>query len=157
MILLATAFAVEPAAGSNRHFTHTVRTEAPAEAIWRLWTDPATWPAWDTELESARLDGDIGLGAEGVLVSGGRETRFAISLWEPKRRYAFTTRFPLGSLVVTRTLDTTHGTRFTHDVRFRGVGGAVLAPILGPRFRRALPEVMQTLEALARAPEEPTG
>lgn len=150
-MLMDTAPAQGPAEGSRRHFHHTVTTEAAPEEVWRRWTDVTTWPAWDTEVERVELEGPIGLGVEGTLVSGGRASRFTISAWEPPLHYAFTTRLPLGSLVVDRRLEPLDdgGTRFTHDVRFTGVGGALLAPLLGGGFRAALPGVMARLAELA--------
>ena len=40
----------------------------------------------------------------------------------------------------------------THGVSFHGVGGRLLARVLGPRFRRALPGVMGRLVRLAESP-----
>ncbi|MFK7928110.1 MAG: SRPBCC family protein [Myxococcota bacterium] len=141
----------EPLAeGTHRHFAHTLTTTAALEAIWELWTDVQTWPSWDKEVESAHLDGPIALGQTGRLSSEGRETRIEISTWNPVKSYCFTTRLPLGSLVITRTLRTGEGlTRLTHDVELRGLGGRLLAPLLGPRFRAALPVVMQRWVELA--------
>lgn len=151
MIFALALAAAEPLAeGTNRHFQHTVETPASPEVIWQHWTDVDTWPSWDTEVEQVVLEGEIGLGVRGVLTADGRDSRLEITAWEPMVSYAFTTRLPLGSLVVTRTLEPTEsGTRFTHDVAFRGFGGWLLAPLLGKRFRRALPQVMGELAALA--------
>jgi hypothetical protein len=30
-------------------FEHTIETEAGADAIWRLYSDPRTWPDWDAQ------------------------------------------------------------------------------------------------------------
>ena len=146
------------AEGSSRHFHHTVETSASPEAIWARWTDCDSWHTWDAGLEAASLtealgpDGQMQLGSRGTLVSGGRETPFEITEFDPDRWVvAFESRLPLGGLVVTRTLEPLDdgGTRFTHDVRFRGVGGFLLAPMLGPDFRRMLPRVMMDLATLA--------
>lgn len=65
--------------------------------------------------------------------------------------YAFASALPLGRLVVDRRMKRAGARlRFTHDVRFEGLGGWVLGFLLGPGFRRALPEVMQRLERAAR-------
>ncbi|MDP3505094.1 MAG: hypothetical protein Q8S33_32450 [Myxococcales bacterium] len=59
------------AAGTNSAFHHEVETLAPPTAIWRLWTDVTTWPSWDTELESVRLDAAFGPGVTGTLKGKG--------------------------------------------------------------------------------------
>ena len=156
LFALSSAVAAEPAAGSARHFHHTVETPAVPEAIWSRWTDVETWHTWDAGLEAASLTAQTGpngamqLGSVGVLVSNGRSTRFEVTRFEPGRVVAFESALPLGGLVVTRSLEPLDdgGTRFTHDVQFRGVGGAFFAPLLGPGFRRILPGVMADLATL---------
>jgi len=36
---------------SSFSYTHTVETDVPAEAIWSLYEDVASWPAWDAQAE----------------------------------------------------------------------------------------------------------
>lgn len=152
MIALFTA-----ALAGTTHFSHTVETTASPDVIWAFWTDTDTWPSWDTELESARLDGSFALDRVGELVSDGRTSTFWISEWQPTDRYAFSTRLPAGKLVVTRWLERLPdgGTRFTHDVQFRGLGGVLLSPLLGKRFKAALPGVMERLAALGENSDHP--
>ena len=52
-----------------------------------------------------------------------------------------------GALIVRRPIVGEAPVRFEHEVRFAGIGGLVLAQLLGPGFRRALPP---TMEAVAR-------
>jgi hypothetical protein len=61
-------------------FDHTVETTASPEKIWAAWTDVERWPQWDTELDSASLEGSFALGAKGrVKPKRGPEARFSIS------------------------------------------------------------------------------
>ncbi|MEL6617152.1 MAG: SRPBCC family protein, partial [Bacteroidota bacterium] len=86
------------AEGTDRAFRHTVVTDVSPEAIWRLWTDPSTWPDWDTELKSASLDGPWVEGARGRLVPlSGPSSRFEVTAVEP-RATTFSTRLPLGAI-----------------------------------------------------------
>jgi len=139
--------------GDAHHFDCTILTRAPAEAIWRLWLDVEAWPRWDDQLEWARLDEDraeVRVGVTGLLKSrGSAAARFEIVRVD-ETGYAFTTRLPAGTLRVTRELARAEaGWRVSHDVRFEGVGGWCLGWILGPRFRRALPGVLESLVTLA--------
>jgi hypothetical protein len=141
------------AAGSNRHFQHSLTASVAADAIWTLWTDVASWPEWDAEVLSATAQAPLALGVRGTLVPKvGRPSGFQISAWRPRSMYAVTTSLPLASLIVTRSL-VTQGTSvtITHDVRFSGPLGGVFALLFGPRFRRVLPAVMTTLVALAQS------
>ena len=144
------------AEGTNRAFTHTLSTTARAEAVWALWTDVQTWPSWDDELEAATLDGPFREGARGRLrPTSGLSARFMIEDVVPGRAYTLATRLPLGWLRVRRTLNVA-GDRveLTHAVTFSGLGGHLLAGRLGPRFRHALPVVMDRLRTLAEERSE---
>ena len=142
-----------PAEGTDRHFRHTLLTAAAPESVWALWTDVGTWPDWDTELDSAALDGPWAEGARGRLVPrSGPAARFTVTEVSP-RATAFSTRLPLAALRVRRSWAPAGDGRIaiTHEVRFAGLLGGAIASRLGPGFRRALPAVMARLDSLARA------
>ncbi|QAY68736.1 SRPBCC family protein [Xylanimonas protaetiae] len=40
-----------------------VRIEAPVDLVWRLHTDVAAWPSWQTDVEAAHVDGPLVPGA----------------------------------------------------------------------------------------------
>jgi uncharacterized protein YndB with AHSA1/START domain len=144
------------AEGTNRHFRHAVETTAAPEAVWARWTDPATWAAWDAEIASAEAEGPLRLGATGRLTTaGGRTVPFEVVQWEPGVRYAYATPLPGGRLLLTRWLEpASEGTvRLVHDVEFQG-GGRALAPVLGRRFRKVLPQVMEALAAQAEGADQ---
>ncbi len=141
------------AEGTDRSFRHTMVTTAPPEAIWRLWTDPASWHEWDTELKSATLDGPWEPGARGRLVPlAGPSARFDVTAVAP-RATAYTTNLPMAVLRLRRSWTPLAEGQIavTHEVEFGGLMGGVFASRLGPGFRRALPPVMARLDSLARA------
>lgn len=134
-------------------FTHTVETTARPEAIWQVWTDVEHWPAWDTELESAGLQGTFHNGSRGFLrSSAGAEAEFVISDCIDMQQYTFSTNLPLGSLLIKRTLtseNNTGKTRFTHHVQFVGASGWLFGLLLGPRYKAVLPSVMERIRSIA--------
>ncbi|GAB4417505.1 MAG: hypothetical protein OHK0039_27970 [Bacteroidia bacterium] len=136
---------------TDRHFWHTLETRASSEAIWRLWTDVPNWKTWDSGLSDAKMQVPFGLGARGIIVSlEGRTSAFVVTDCDPGRSYTYQTRLPLGALYVRRSLETAHsGTRFTHEVWFRGVSGPLFARLFGGVFRTMLPKVMEQVRALA--------
>jgi hypothetical protein len=135
------------ASGTNRSFSHTVRTSASPAAVWRVWTDVGGWPRWDVELESARLDGVFRDGAEGVIKPrSGPPTRFRISQVHEFARYVMRTVLPGGVLSIERRQGPG---AFTHEIRFVGPLGAAFAELMGPGFRRALPVAMERVRVLA--------
>ncbi|MCG7285852.1 SRPBCC family protein [Cellulomonas sp. ACRRI] len=40
-----------------------IRVAAPVDLVWRLHTDVARWPAWQTDVESAQVDGPLAPGS----------------------------------------------------------------------------------------------
>jgi uncharacterized protein YndB with AHSA1/START domain len=144
------------AEGTKSAFHYSVETSARPETLWRLWTDVANWPAWDTELESARLEGAFQAGARGALKGKGNpRSTFVIESVESERSYRFVTALPFGGrlLIERRLTPLTQGTRFRHDVRFEGFGGAVLSLLFGGRYRAALPVVMERIKSMAESNE----
>lgn len=135
-------------------FAHTVETTAPPEKIWGAWTDVERWPEWDTELDSAALDGGFALGAKGKLKpKSSPASRFFISELIPGEGYAFITRLPLCELKVDRHLTRKEGggAFFTHEVSFVGPLSFVFGNLLGRRYREALPVVMEHLRRIAES------
>jgi Polyketide cyclase / dehydrase and lipid transport len=136
-------------------FAHTVGTVAMPGDVWAVWTDVDRWPEWDTELESASIEGvRLAPGAGGTLrPERGPTSSFVVSEFEPERGYAFTTQLPLCKLVVRRRLgeDGNGGTAFTHEVSFVGSLSFLFGTLLGRRFRAALPGVMENVRLMAES------
>lgn len=139
------------APGSNRDFSFTVTTRAPAH-VWALWTDPSTWGEWDKGLKSASMDGQMQLGSTGTITPlSGPQSSFKVVAFDPDQSYAFETRLPMAVLRVARSFNNDR-TAFTHRVTFSGPMAFAFARIFGPGFRKALPPTMETLNALAEGP-----
>ncbi len=150
--LPSTSTAPREATGTNADFSHAVQTRARPEAVWRVWTEVSTWPSWDSELESVRLEAPFAAGASGTLkAKGAPEASFVIDEVVPGARYRFSTKLPFGgALVIDRTLTPMPaGTRFEHHFRFQGFGGWLMSGFLGGGYRKALPGVMERIRDLA--------
>jgi hypothetical protein len=138
----------EIAPGTNRDFSFTVSTTAPDE-VWRLWTTPSTWGAWDRGLKSAAMDGEMGLGSTGQIQPlSGPASSFEVVSFDPKNAYAFVTNLPMAKLKVERSFNADR-TAFTHRVTFSGPMAFAFARMFGPGFRQALPPTMRQLNTLA--------
>src|SRR5947209_5765390 len=50
--------------------------DAPAERVWRIWSDPSTWPSWNPDVVSISLDGPFAAGTTGKMTTkaGGTHT-----------------------------------------------------------------------------------
>jgi hypothetical protein len=134
------------------HFSHQVQTHAAPERIWSIWTDVANWPLWDRELISAELAGPFQLGQQGRLhAKGSPPARFVISAYQAGQSYTFSTQLPFAQLHVRRDLDHNGITTFTHTVTFSGPLGWLFGRLLGSRYQKALPLVMQRIREHAEA------
>lgn len=132
------------AAGSNRHFSHSMTVNAPASRVWSVWMDVSHWPTWDTELLAASASAPLALGVTGMVKpKRGPRSHFKVVAYETGSRYAFDTPLIGATLHVARSLQQKgSATTFTHEVWFSGLAGGLFARLLGPGFRKALPQVM---------------
>lgn len=136
---------------SNTRFSHTVKTSAPPEAIWRVWTDVANWKTWDDGLKTAELNGPFATDTKGILVPDrGPKSTFSLADVDPQHSYIIKTKLPLGTLYVKRFLTTQNGkTIFTHEVWFTGLTRGIFGRALGRNYRALLPGVMEKIRGLA--------
>ena len=133
------------------HFEHSrsVSTSAPAEAVWTLWADPATWSTWDPAVEEVRLDGAFEEGATGTMtLPGGIEVPVTLEAVEPGRRYVDV--LSMGELTI----------RIDHLVEPSGSGAEVTvstvvsgpgAEDVGPMVIADAPRAMSALVGLAES------
>jgi hypothetical protein len=147
LLLSASAFAQQ----SNTHFSYTIETTAPPEAIWRIWTDVPNWKTWDDGLKTAELDGPFIANTKGALIPDkGPQSRFVLTEVVPGQTYTFRTKLPLGALYVKRLLSMQNGkTAFTHEVWFTGLTKGIFGRALGRNYRQILPGVMEKIRVLA--------
>jgi hypothetical protein len=139
---------------TNKHFWHTVETNANPEKIWKIWTDVAHWNHWDSGLKDAEISEKFSLNATGSIISlEGRKSKFKVVDFEEGKSYTFKTNLPLGGLYVKRFLEVKNGkTVFTHEVWFSGLTGGIFAKQFGPKFREMLPNVLNKIKEIAEKP-----
>jgi hypothetical protein len=134
--------------GTPKDFSYTLSTTADKETFWRVWTDVKNWPAWDTPLKEAKLEGSFQQGSQGnVVTAQGQRSHFTITECKPLQSYAFTTHLPGAKLNVWRYFS--GDSAFTHHVTFSGPLASLFAALLGRGFMKALPPVMENLKRIA--------
>jgi uncharacterized protein YndB with AHSA1/START domain len=129
----------------------TIIIAAPIETVWRLVVDIDRWPAWNSAVESAHLDGALASGAVFDWKSGGLAIRSTVREIDPMRRLVWTGK--------------TIGTRAVHAWLFEATDSGVLVttsetfdgwlPSLMPRtMQKTLDATLPALlESLRRAAE----
>ena len=124
----------------------SIEAEAPADAVWRLFEDPARWVDWHPDIESARLDGELRVGSTVRVEQRGAPNRtLTVVAAEPGRSYATEDRMLLTTL------------RFEHEVHplgerrcrivlrqtISGPLAPILSRLLGKRIASGVPDQLQ--------------
>jgi uncharacterized protein YndB with AHSA1/START domain len=132
-------------------YAPSIETSAPPEAVWRHYTDVASWPEWMHDIRQASLDGPFVTGATGTIEPVGTAAMpLRIARVVDGSAYSSETELPDGSVL---RLD--HrlaelpggGTRITHTVSLPRSALDVFGMDFSPRFNAGM---VTTLEALAK-------
>ncbi len=122
--------------------------KAEPDAVWKVWTDVARWPEWDSSKEIARLDGPFQPGACGwAKQRGNLGGSFTITTVDAGRRWVTECPVPLGKVVFDHLVEPVAEGR-VRVVKKVGVQGG-FAPLLrffAPRMRRDIAESLAALE-----------
>ncbi len=132
-------------------YTHTVETDVPAEAIWSLYEDVASWAAWDAQAELVTRDGPFAAGSTGTMKFIGQDPlAYRLTKVEPLREFVDET--PLGDIVVrvSHRLDALEAgcLRITYAAEIDGPREQTQQ--LGPMITADFPVTMASLIALAK-------
>jgi hypothetical protein len=136
---------------------HSDRISSSPEEVWALWADPAQWPRWNEQLESAELHGDLEVGAEAsVKFKRGGTMRFEVIELEQERLFVDEARLPgcrFGH--EHRVLRAPGGCEVTHRLYLRGPTSGLFASMFGrKRMRKSVVSfVEREAELVTRAPE----
>jgi len=120
-------------------YSETIETHAAAENIWKLWSDPASWHMWDSEVKFASIAGGFIQGAKGVMQpASGPRTAFELIHVDVNKSFTNRAKLPLATLDFSHvyTPPPTEGNpaNITHNVEIRGL----LAPLFGVLIGRGV-------------------
>lgn len=109
----------------------SLETTAPADRVWRVWSDINHWPEWNPDMKESRLDGALKLGATGMINtrSGGKHD-VVVTHYEEGRSFELeSTALPRTKMAIRASIAPNgSGSRITQGFEPRGL----LAPIVGP-------------------------
>ncbi len=133
-------------------YEHSVETSAPAEAVWRHWSDLAAWPKWNDGIESIKINGPFAVGTTFTMTPPGEEP-VVMRLTEIVEGELFTDEADGGEFVV-RTmhrLEPAPGgrTKITYRTEITGPVADQIGPEIGPEITADFPQVLATLAARA--------
>jgi Polyketide cyclase / dehydrase and lipid transport len=115
----------------------SLETKAPADKVWRVWSDVNSWPQWNPDMKASRLDGPLKLGMTGNIDtrSGGKHD-VVVTHYEEGRSFELeSTALPGTKMAIRASIAPSgSGSRITQGFEPRGV----LAPIVGPMMGGAI-------------------
>jgi hypothetical protein len=132
---------------------HSIETTASPEAIRRLWSDVATWPEWNTDINRIEISGPFAAGSTISMTPIGQDP-VELRIAEASEPELFVDEADLGDAVV-RTIHRVERlgegrSRVTYRMEISGPAADSIGPDLGPEISADFPEV---LSALARRAE----
>jgi uncharacterized protein YndB with AHSA1/START domain len=136
-------------------YAQSRETKAPAERVWRLWSDTSTWPSWNPDVQEVRLDRPLGSGATGTMqTKSGGTHNIAIRDVEPGRSFVLQSDgVPATKLLFKcEVASSGNGSRISQAVTLQGPLAFLFGPMMGGRIAQSFGPV---LEGLATAAEKP--
>ena len=115
----------------------SLETSAAPAVVWRVWSDVNSWPAWNPDMKSSRLDGPMKLGMTGNIDtrSGGKHDVVVTHYDEGRSFELESTALPGTKMGIRATITPSgSGSRITQGFEPRGL----LAPIVGPMMVGAI-------------------
>jgi uncharacterized protein YndB with AHSA1/START domain len=127
---------------------HSLETTASPESIWRLWSDVATWPEWNADIERIEISGPFAPGSTIAMTPAGQDT-VELRIGAASEPDLFVDQADLGEIVV-RTIhriDRQAGERstVTYRMEISGPAADTVGPELGPQISGDFPEVLAAL------------
>jgi uncharacterized protein YndB with AHSA1/START domain len=133
---------------------HGVETSAAPEQIWKLWTDVATWPEWNGDIEQIELIGPFAAGSRILMTPVGQDP-VELHIAEVIEPELFVDEADMGEIVV-RTIDRvrridSERARVTYRMEISGPAGDTLGPQIGPEISGDFPQTLAALVARAES------
>jgi hypothetical protein len=137
-------------------YEYNLESDVAAEAVWKLYTNTATWPSWDTGTEKVELSGPFAAGTTGIIKFSGQDPLpFRIVSAQPNREFTDETEIPGAGIFVrfTHSLSplSNGGTRISQRVTITGPAAETLGPQIGPGITADIPQSIAALVDLAKS------
>ncbi|ATG35852.1 MULTISPECIES: SRPBCC family protein [Phaeobacter] len=128
--------------------THSISISTPQSAVFALYENVASWPAWDCETEAVFLPDGLHRGSTGWLKPRkGPKARVRVAEVLPGRSFTMEGQLPLCRMHFGHDLrGDGQGTTATHWVRFSGPLGFLFRRLIGREIDATLPATLLGLK-----------
>ena len=132
----------------------SLETKAPADRVWRVWSDVNRWPEWNPDMKESRLDGPLKLGATGMINtrSGGKHDVVVTHYQEGRSFELESTAMPGTKMAIRATVAPSgSGTTITQGFEPRGLLAPVVGPLMGGMILKTFNSVLNGLKQKVEA------
>ena len=129
-------------------------TSAPADRVWAIWTDTATWGEWNPNVTTMEMPPPVALGKQGVMhTPAGQHHQMKVVEYEPYRSFTLETSvIPLSRFRFTcRVQPQVDKTEVTQSVKVVGPMGWLFDPMMGDQIAKDFDAVLDGLVKKAEA------
>lgn len=131
----------------------SIETTASPEAIWRLWSDVATWPDWNHDIEKIEISGPFAVGSTIAMTPIGQDT-VELHIAEVFESRLFIDEADLGDAVVrtVHRIDPIGDDRrkITYRMEISGPAADIIGPEVGPQISSDFPATLSGLVEQAK-------
>ena len=134
----------------------SVATSASPATVWKIWSDTASWPQWNPDVQSMTLNGPFAAGATGTMKTKQGTRQVQLTEVVPGRSFRLeTTVIPLTRFAFEcQVLAGPAGkTTISQAIRVGGPLGGVVGGMMGPQIANSFPALLQGLARKAEASE----
>ena len=127
----------------------SLETKAPADRVWRVWSDVNRWPEWNPDMKESRLDGPLKLGATGMINtrSGGKHDVVVTHYQEGRSFELESTAMPGTKMAIRATIAASgSGTTITQGFEPRGLLAPLVGPMMGGMILKTFNSVLNGLK-----------
>jgi hypothetical protein len=117
----------------------SVETTAPADKVWKIWSDMSTWGEWNPNVSTMDWQGGFESGTNGIMnTRSGQHHKMKLVDVVPGRSFALETSVVPGTMFRFNCSMVPAGakTRISQTVEVKGPLGPVLGGILGPQVSK---------------------
>jgi hypothetical protein len=127
---------------------HSIETTSSAKAIWRLWSDVAGWPEWNSDIEHIEISGPFAAGST-ITMTPVDQDPVELRIAEAVEPDLFVDEASVGDVVV-RTIHRVEPladdrNRVSYRIEISGPAADRVGSELGPQISRDFPETLSSL------------
>jgi uncharacterized protein YndB with AHSA1/START domain len=129
----------------------SVETKASPQAVWKIWSDTSTWPQWNPDVQSMKLNGPFASGTTGTMTNKQGAHQIQLEDVVPGQSFRLeTTVIPLTRFSFEcRVAGAAGKTVVSQGIRVKGPLGAIVGGMMGKQIANSFPALLKGLATKA--------